>query len=121
MKIDIISDTVCPWCFIGKRRLERALSMRPDIDAKITWHPFQLNPDMPAEGIERELYLSLKFGGAARAKELYRVVGEAGASEDLDFNFEAIKRTPNSLNSHRLLQYAQTHGAPDAPGAQNGV
>lgn len=113
-KIDVISDTICPWCFIGKRRLERALAMRPEITADLTWHPFQLNPDMPEEGIERDLYLSLKFGGALRAKELYRVVGEAGASEQLDFNFAAIKRAPNTLKSHRLVRFANRNDAQDA-------
>ena len=113
MKIDIISDTVCPWCFIGKRRLERALAMRPEITPEINWYPFQLNPEMPKEGIERELYLSLKFGGSDRATKIYRAIGEASTSEDLDFNFNAIKRMPNSLNSHRLLHFSKIKGVQD--------
>ena len=114
MKIDIISDTVCPWCFIGKRRLERAIAMRPEMVPEINWYPFQLNPEIPEEGIERELYLSLKFGGIERAKEIYRAVGEASASEDLDFNLSAIKRMPNSLRSHRLLHFSKIKNAQHA-------
>ena len=114
MKIDIISDTVCPWCFIGKRRLERAIAMRPEMVPEVNWYPFQLNPEIPEEGIERELYLSLKFGGIERAKEIYRAVGEASASEDLDFNLSAIKRMPNSLRSHRLLHFSKIKNAQHA-------
>jgi len=114
MKIDIISDTVCPWCFIGKRRLERAIAMRPEMVPEVNWYPFQLNPEIPEEGIERELYLSLKFGGTERAKEIYRAVGEASASEDLDFNLSAIKRMPNSLRSHRLLHFSKIKNAQHA-------
>jgi len=110
MKIDIISDTVCPWCFIGKRRLERALAMRPEMVPEINWYPFQLNPEMPEEGIERTLYLSLKFGSAERANEIYGSVTEASTSEDLDINFDAIQRMPNSLKSHRLIQFSRLNG-----------
>lgn len=114
MKIDIISDTVCPWCFIGKRRLEKALSMRPEMVPEINWYPFQLNPEMPEDGLERSLYLNLKFGGQERANEVYRAVGEASSSEDLDINFDAIKRMPNSLKSHRLIEFSRVKGAQDA-------
>ena len=105
MKIDIISDTICPWCFIGKRRLERALRERPGIDADISWYPFQLNPEIPLDGIDRQIYLNIKFGGATNAEAVYNNVINAGASEDLDFNFTAINRTPNSLLSHRLIYF----------------
>ncbi len=114
MKIDIISDTVCPWCFIGKRRLERALSMRPEMVPEINWYPFQLNPEMPEEGIERTLYLSLKFGSAERANEIYGSVTEASTSEDLDINFDAIQRMPNSLKSHHLVQFSRLKGSQHA-------
>ena len=114
MKIDIISDTVCPWCFIGKRRLEKALAMRPDMIPEINWYPFQLNPEMPEEGIERQLYLNLKFGSAARANEIYRTVNEASTNENLDINFDAIQRMPNSLRSHRLIQFSRVNGAQGA-------
>ena len=114
MKIDIISDTVCPWCFIGKRRLERALSMRPEMVPEISWYPFQLNPEMPEEGIERTLYLSLKFGSAERANDIYGSVTEASTSEALDINFDAIQRMPNSLKSHRLVQFSRLKGSQHA-------
>jgi predicted DsbA family dithiol-disulfide isomerase len=106
MKIDIISDTICPWCFIGKRRLERALAVLEGPAPAITWHPFQLNPDMPGEGMDRGLYLELKFGGAARAHQIYRAVAEAAAGESLAFALERIARAPNTLASHRLIHYA---------------
>ena len=113
MKIDIISDTVCPWCFIGKRRLERALAMRPNITAEITWHPFQLNPEMPPDGIERQIYLKAKFGSSERAKDIYRTVDQASVCEKLDLQLDDIKRMPNSLQSHRLLHYARRHDKQD--------
>ena len=113
MKIDIISDTVCPWCFIGKRRLERALAMRPNITAEITWHPFQLNPEMPPDGIERQIYLKAKFGSSERAKDIYRAVDQASVCEKLDLQLDDIKRMPNSLQSHRLLHYARRHDKQD--------
>ena len=113
MKIDIISDTVCPWCFIGKRRLERALAMRPNITAEITWHPFQLNPEMPPDGIERQIYLRAKFGSSERAKDIYRAVDQASVGEKLDLQLDDIKRMPNSLQSHRLLHYARRHDKQD--------
>ncbi|MEE8247613.1 MAG: DsbA family protein, partial [Alphaproteobacteria bacterium] len=95
MKIDIISDTVCPWCYIGKRRLERALAQRDELDVEITWRPFQLNPDMPAGGLGREAYLNAKFGGAQRAEQIYAAIREAGDGEGIDFAFDKIARTPN--------------------------
>ena len=107
MKIDVISDTVCPWCFIGKRRLERALRERPEINSEVVWHPFQLNPEMPIGGIDRPTYLRLKFGGSVNAQDVYGNIMNAGASEDLDFNFNAITRMPNSLLSHRLIYFCK--------------
>ena len=113
MKIDIISDTVCPWCFIGKRRLERALVMRPNITSEITWHPFQLNPEMPTDGIDRQLYLKAKFGSSERAKDIYRAVEQASAFENLDLRLDDIKRMPNSHQSHPLLHYAKKYDIQD--------
>ncbi len=114
MRVDVISDTVCPWCFIGKRRLERALAQRPGLDVEVVWHPFQLNPDMPDSGLDRTTYLSLKFGGEARAREIYQAIRRAGTSEGLDFRFDLIAMTPNTVHSHRLARYAQQHGNQDA-------
>nr|MDJ0971677.1 DsbA family protein [Kiloniellales bacterium] len=78
MRLDIFSDPICPWCFIGKRRLERALAARPDLDIEVHWRAFQLNPEMPAEGMDRQLYLELKFGGPAAAQRIYDTIAEAG-------------------------------------------
>ncbi len=113
MEIDIYSDTICPWCFIGKRRLERALIERPQADLTIRWRAFQLNPDMPAGGMERGHYLETKFGGEENAKAVYAQVSAAGESEGIPFAFDKIARTPNTVNSHRLIRYARQQGRQD--------
>ena len=92
--IDIYSDPVCPWCFIGKRRLERTLAARDDLSVTITWRPFQLNPDMPPDGMEQTSYLGSKFGTLERAAKFYDVIAEAGHSERIAFDFDAIRHTP---------------------------
>jgi predicted DsbA family dithiol-disulfide isomerase len=106
MHLDIFSDTICPWCYVGKRRLARALAARPQPRMAIRWRAFQLNPGMPAEGMVRERYIDAKFGSTERAKRIYEAVSVVGASEGIQFNFEAIKRTPNTILSHRLLRKA---------------
>jgi len=109
--IDVVSDVVCPWCFIGKRHLEAALAGLPEAaGAKVRWHPFELNPDLPAEGVDRKGYLEAKFGGTARAAEIYARVREAGLRAGLDFDFEAITRQPNTRDAHRLIAWAQSRG-----------
>ena len=113
MHIDIYSDTICPWCYIGKRRLERALAERPQPELTLTWRAFQLNPDMPAEGMDRQTYLQLKFGGPDNARQVYDRVREAGRQEAIPFAFDAIARTPNTVDSHRLIRFAQRHGLAD--------
>ncbi|MDH3233237.1 MAG: DsbA family oxidoreductase [Alphaproteobacteria bacterium] len=113
--IDIVSDTVCPWCFIGKRRLERALAERgTESKVFIGWRPFQLNPDMPAEGMDRKDYLAAKFGGEQGAQRVYDNIRQAGQSEGIEFNFNAVGRTPNTINSHRLIDRAGQDGKQDA-------
>jgi predicted DsbA family dithiol-disulfide isomerase len=106
MEIEIISDVICPWCFIGKRRLERALAARPQEPVTLSWRPFQLNPDMPPTGMARDAYLSAKFGGAAHARRIYTTVAEAGVRENIAFAFDRIRRTPNTLDAHRLIRFA---------------
>lgn len=113
MEIDIFSDTICPWCFIGKRRLERALAMRPQPELTVRWRAFQLNPDMPRDGMERSRYLALKFGGAEAARAVYDQIREAGESESIDFAFDRIARTPNTVDSHRLIRFAGARGVQD--------
>jgi len=111
MDIDIIVDTICPWCYVGKRRFEKALAMRAVTDIRIGWRPFQLNPDMPSEGVDRKTYLTRKFGGMDRAAQRYEQLAQLGASEGIDFQFGRMERTPNTVNSHRLIRYAGRFGA----------
>jgi predicted DsbA family dithiol-disulfide isomerase len=110
MQIDIISDVVCPWCFIGKRRLEKALAMRPEIAPEIQWRPFQLNPDMPSEGMSRADYIATKFGDNSHSRRIHQTIAEAGATVGIDFAFDRIKRSPNTRNAHRLVRYAAKNG-----------
>jgi predicted DsbA family dithiol-disulfide isomerase len=106
VKLDIISDPICPWCYIGKTLLDQALAERPNHPFSINWHPFQLNPDMPREGMDRRAYLEAKFGGQEGAVQAYLPVVEKAKAAGLDINFEAIKRTPNTLDAHRLIHWA---------------
>lgn len=108
MRIDIFFDVVCPWCLIGKRRLERALAERPDIKPTITWQPFQLNPDMPAGGISRQRYLEAKFGGPARARQIYGMIRDTAARDGIDIDIDRISVTPNTLDAHRVVRWCQT-------------
>ena len=112
--VDIVSDVVCPWCFIGKRKLEAALAelrgREPDLDATVRWHPFQLNPDLPAEGVSRAAYLEAKFGGKARTAKIYERVREVGTDVGIAFDFDRIERQPNTLDAHRLIGWAQQRG-----------
>jgi len=110
MRIEVFADTICPWCLIGKRRLERALGERPQQGLELVWRAFQLNPNMPPEGMDRQRYMELKFGGAERAQQVYEPVVAAGQSEGLAFAFDRIKRTPNTALSHRFVRYAQAQG-----------
>ena len=111
LTIDVISDVICPWCFIGKRRLEKALDGRP---ATVRWHPFQLNPDMPREGIERKAYRISKFGSWERSQQLDAQVAAAGQGEGIAFNFDRQVRTPNTLDAHRVTWLAGERGVQDA-------
>ena len=116
-QIDVISDVVCPWCFIGKRNLERALETwrekHPDESPTVRWHPFQLNPQLPDGGVPRKQYLENKFGGPERAKEIYARVITAGKRAGIDFAFDAIQVQPNTVDAHRLMHYAAERGRQD--------
>jgi predicted DsbA family dithiol-disulfide isomerase len=114
MHLDIFSDTICPWCYVGKRRLARALALRPQPKMAVRWRAFQLNPAMPPEGMGRERYIEVKFGSPERAKRIYEAVSAVGASEGIEFDFESIRRTPNTLLSHRLLRRAGREGVQDS-------
>lgn len=110
IKLDIMSDPICPWCYIGKAHLDKALAERPDHPFVIEWHPFQLNPDMPAGGMGRREYLEGKFGGKEAAVRAYAPVVEHAEKAGLNINFEAMQRTPNTLNAHRLIHWAGIEG-----------
>lgn len=106
MQIDIVADVICPWCFIGKRRLERALALRPDLSATLSWHAFELNPDLPGDGVPHELHLTAKHGAGRTAERLYANLSAAGRAVGIGFAFERIRRTPNTLRAHRLIRLA---------------
>ena len=106
IKLDIFSDTICPWCYIGKKRLDRAIKKFNTEEFMITWRPFQLNPNMQADGMDRTEYLVSKFGSEDAAKTIYDNIFEKGEKEEIHFQFDDIKITPNSFNSHRLLVLA---------------
>jgi predicted DsbA family dithiol-disulfide isomerase len=113
--VDIVSDAICPWCFIGKRRFEQAMAAAAkDIEVLVAWRPYQLNPEMPPEGMDRKAYLSAKFGGDAKAETIYERVREAGATVGIDFNFGGIPRTPSTIDAHRLIGLAGRAGRQDA-------
>ncbi|MDF0642641.1 MAG: DsbA family oxidoreductase [Nitrospira sp.] len=112
--IDVYSDVVCPWCYVGKRRLEGALArLQGSVKASIAWRPFQLNPTMPKEGMERTAYLEAKFGSMDAFKRLEEHVSEAGREERMAFAFDKIARTPNTLLAHRLIWHAARHDSQD--------
>lgn len=114
IKLDILSDPICPWCYIGKKNLDDALESRPGHRLQIQWHPFQLNPDMPRGGMEREKYLNRKFGGHENAKQVYNRIAEAGNSAELKLDLDGIQRTPNTIDAHRLIHWAGLEGCQTA-------
>jgi predicted DsbA family dithiol-disulfide isomerase len=115
LAIEVVSDVICPWCYIGKRRLEKALAMLGgDLQAEIRWLPFQLNPDMPAGGVPRAEYRRAKFGSPERAKSLDARVAHEGSGEGIAFAFDRIVRTPNTVRAHQLIELAQRQDAGSA-------
>jgi predicted DsbA family dithiol-disulfide isomerase len=114
MQIEIYSDVVCPWCFIGKRRLEQALETAGYAqEAHIAWRPFQLNPTMPKEGMDRRVYLDAKFGGAEARRAIEERVAKAGEADGIVFAFDRIERTPNTFDAHRLIWFAEQQDCQD--------
>lgn len=111
MQIEIYSDVVCPWCYIGERRLAAALAQRPDLEVTLHWRPFQLRPEMPAQGVPWEQFKVEKFGGKAQAEQIFARVSAAGAPDGVDFQWDAISSTPNTLDAHRLILWAAAQGA----------
>jgi predicted DsbA family dithiol-disulfide isomerase len=115
-RIDVISDAICPWCYIGKRQLERALAMLAEkgLHFDVAWHPFQLNPDMPAEGWDRKEYRIQKFGSWEKSQAMDARITETAAGIGLEFHLDRLTRTPNTVNAHRAIWLAGQHGVQDA-------
>lgn len=113
MQIDIVSDTVCPWCFIGKRRIERAMALRPDVKFDVVWRPYRLDPSIPREGVDRRAYLKAKFGDSPRTSAMGEAIRSEGESEGIAFAFDKIARSPNTLDSHRLIRWSANAGKQD--------
>jgi predicted DsbA family dithiol-disulfide isomerase len=113
LPIEIVNDLVCPWCYLGVRRLFRSLARRPDLLVDLTWRPFLLNPDMPRAGMSRADYVVRKFGGEERARRLYASIAEIGRAEGVMFRFDRIRKTPSSLDAHRLVRWSARFGRAD--------
>ncbi len=110
MRIDVFSDTVCPWCFLGKRRFELALAERPQYEPRVTWRPFELNPDLPAEGVDRAAYFAAKIGDEAAVREAQATLERQSAAIGIQFRFDLIERVPNTRRSHLLIAHAARCG-----------
>jgi predicted DsbA family dithiol-disulfide isomerase len=110
VRVDVVSDVVCPWCFIGKKRLEQAIALNPDIPVEVHYHPYFLNDWIPAEGISREQYLTTKFGSPERYKEIATRVSAAAAQDGLVYAIDKLSRQPNTTDSHRLIHWADAIG-----------
>ena len=108
--IEVVYDLVCPWCYLGVRRLFRTIRRRPDLMFDLSWRPFLLNPDMPRAGMARSDYVIRKFGGEDRARRLYTSITEIGAGEGVEFRFDRIRRTPSSVDAHRIVRWAALDG-----------
>jgi predicted DsbA family dithiol-disulfide isomerase len=109
LKIDVVSDVICPWCFLGKRRLDKALAMVPEVTAEVIFRPFFLDPTIPREGMDRRAYMVAKFG-EERLKTIHDPLIEAGKEDGVPYQFDKITRTPNTMDAHRLLRWAQPEG-----------
>ncbi|CTQ53723.1 Protein-disulfide isomerase [Roseibium album] len=107
LTVDVVSDVMCPWCYIGKKRLDAAIRSVPQLNVQVRWHPFQLDATLPKTGKDRQQYLSDKFGGIERANAIYSQIKAAGLEEGIDFAFDAIKLSPNTLDCHRLILWSR--------------
>lgn len=114
LALDVVIDVVCPWCYVGKRRLDRALELLPDVEAKVSYRPFQLDPTIPPEGMDRTAYMLGKFKDQSRIDAAHASLSEIGRDLDIDFDWDAIKIAPNTLDAHRLLRWASQAGRGDA-------
>jgi predicted DsbA family dithiol-disulfide isomerase len=115
LRVEVVSDVICPWCYIGKRKLDKAIAkIAEQIPVEVVWRPFELNPTMPPEGLNRREYRSAKFGSWQKSRQMDEGVTAAGAAEEIAFHFERIDRTPNTRDAHRLIWLAQERGVQDA-------
>lgn len=112
MQIDVYQDLICPWCLIGRKRFGAALEARPDAPVTVVPRPFQLNPSMPQSGMDRQAYLSAKFGGPDRAARIYGMIEETASKEGIRLNLSKVQRTPNTVGAHRIVERAIRDGAP---------
>jgi predicted DsbA family dithiol-disulfide isomerase len=115
-RIDVISDAICPWCYIGKRQLERALNLLEEqhkLRFTVAWHPFQLHPEMPVEGVDRAKYRAAKFGSAERSRQMDERITETAAGVGIEFHLDKLTRTPNTVKAHRLIRFAGQKGVQD--------
>ncbi|WEZ83491.1 DsbA family oxidoreductase [Rhizobium sp. 32-5/1] len=116
--VDVVSDVVCPWCYLGKARLDRAIAdIADDIAVSVNWRPYQLNPDIPPEGVDHKAHLAAKLGGQTAVDRAHEMLEGLGRADGIAFDFEAVKISPNTLDAHRLMRWALTHG----PDTQNTV
>ncbi len=113
LTVEVVHDLVCPWCYLGTRRLVRTVRRRPDLLVELVWRPFLLNPDMPRLGMARSDYVVRKFGGEDRARRLYGSIAEIGRAEGVPFRFDRVRRTPSSVDAHRLVRWAARYGRAD--------
>ncbi len=114
LSLDIVSDVVCPWCYVGKKRMDKALALFGPERVSAVWRPFQLDPTIPAQGVDRKTYLKNKFGEGERPKQMLQALEAAGRDEDIPFDFDAIARSPNTLKAHRLIRWSLSAGCQDA-------
>lgn len=116
--VDVVSDVVCPWCYLGKARLDQAIAdLADDIEVSVNWRPYQLNPDLPPQGVDHKAHLAAKLGGQAAVDRAHEMLEGLGRADGIDFDFNAVKISPNTLDAHRLIRWALTHG----PDVQNTV
>lgn len=109
--VDVVSDVVCPWCFIGQKRLDKAIALSPGVEVEVHWRPFQLDPTIPREGKDRNRYMLDKFGSEERIRQIHQRVEALGEAEGIDFAFDAIKVAANTLDAHRVIRWAGTAGS----------
>ena len=110
--IDVVSDVVCPWCYLGKARLDKAIAeLANEILVTVTWRPYQLNPDLPPEGVDHKAHLAAKLGGEAAVARAHENLAALGRADGVAFDFDAVKISPNTLDAHRLVRWAQAEGA----------